>query len=354
MINKKKSIRARLGITIAVIVALVSLGVACTKTSRQERKPMPLVLPSNFPAPIYNLSSNPITVEGFELGRKLFYDTKLSRDGTISCGSCHIQGSAFTLHGHDVSHGIEDRLGVRNSPPIMNLAWSQFFFWDGGVFNLDLQPIAPIENPVEMDEHIPNVIEKLKSDAQYPGLFYKAFGEGDITSSKMLMALSQFMLQCVSAESKYDKVVRKEGAVFSAEEQLGFDVFKAKCASCHSSDLFTDNKFHNNGLVPSMVNDSGRYRITLDPKDFYLFKTPSLRNIMKTAPYMHDGRFLNIDAVLDHYDHGVQVNSTLDTSLNKNGVVGIKLTVADRANLKAFLNTLTDDSFIRNPQFAEQ
>lgn len=342
------------GTTMAVIIGLVSLGVACTKTSKQEPRPMPLFLPANFPAPVYDLSSNPITVEGFELGRKLFYDPKLSRDGTISCGTCHIQGSAFTHHGHDVSHGIEDRLGVRNSPAVMNLAWTRFFFWDGGVFNLDLQPIAPIENPVEMDEHIPNVMDKIRKDSQYPALFYKAFGEGDISSSRMLMALSQFMLQCVSAQSKYDKVVRKEGLSFSAEEQAGLDVFKTKCASCHSTDLFTDNKFHNNGLVPSMVNDSGRYRITLDPKDLYLFKTPSLRNIMKTAPYMHDGRFLNIDAVLDHYDHGVQVSATLDTSLNKNGVTGIKLSAADRLNLKAFLLTLTDDTFLRDPKLAEQ
>lgn len=330
---------------------------SCSKTDKPVESgphPMPLNIPSNFPAPVYDLNSNPITQEGFELGRKLFYDGKLSRDGSISCGFCHLQSSAFTQHGHSVSHGIDDRLGMRNSPPVMNLAWSRFFFWDGGVFNLDLQPVAPIENPVEMDEKIPVVIQKLKNDPVYPGLFKKAFGDTVINSTRMLKALSQFMLQCVSAQSRYDKYVRNEGGVLSPDELQGRILFQQKCASCHSTDLFTDNKFHNNGLPPSSRNDSGRYRVTLNPNDLYLFKTPSLRNVALTPPYMHDGRFFTLEAVLDHYSGSVYNSPTLDTLLLRNGSVGIPLSADEKAKIIAFLKTLSDDNFIHDPKLAEQ
>lgn len=339
---------------LAIMVGLVLMGAACSKNGDDALTPMPLKIPSNFPAATYALDRNPITKEGFELGRKLFYDGLLSRDGTISCGSCHIQGSAFTHHGHDVSHGIDDRLGVRNSPAIMNLAWNRFFFWDGGVFDLDLQPLSPIENPVEMDEHIPNVITKLKQHKDYPALFNRVFGPGEINADKMLKALSQFMLQCVSAESKYDKYIRNEGVQLTTDELAGLTIFKQKCATCHSTDLFTDNAFHNNGLIPTLFNDSGRFRVTLQPQDMHLFKTPSLRNIAKTAPYMHDGRFLNLQAVLDHYSSGIQNSTTLDPLLKPNGIPGLPLSDTEKAQLIAFLQTLTDDAFIRNPILAEQ
>lgn len=316
--------------------------------------PMPLPIPSNFPKPVYDFSQNPLTKEGFELGRRLFYDPILSRDSTISCGSCHIQANAFTQHGHDLSHGIDDQLGTRNSPPIMNLAWSRFFFWDGGVFNLDLQPIGPIENPVEMDAHLPLVTAKLKQNSVYRSLFKRAFGTDTIRTATLMKALSQFMLQCVSANSKYDRYIRKEGEIFSPEEQIGLNLFHEKCASCHATDLFTDNRFHNNGLVPSTMNDSGRFRISLIEEDKYLFKTPSLRNVAVSAPYMHDGRFRTLMAVLDHYETGVQPSPTLDTRLFNNNKTGIALTITDKNNLIAFLNTLTDLSFLKDPKLAEQ
>lgn len=345
----------RITIVLAAIVTLVVLGGACSKDAgvTAGTHPMPLVKPANFPALIYDESSNPITEEGFALGKKIFYDARLSADNSVSCGNCHQQGNAFTHHGHDVSHGVFDRVGTRNSPPIMNLGWSRFFFWDGGVFNLDLQPLAPIENPVEMAEHIGNVLEKMKRDAAYPALFARAFGSSEITANNMLKALSQFMLQCVSADSRYDKYVRNEGGVLTAEELAGRTLFQQKCASCHSSDLFTDNGFHNNGLIPSMVNDSGRYRITLNGSDLYKFKTPSLRNIANTAPYMHDGRFLTLAAVLDHYSNGVQNSPTLDPLLLNGGMPGIPMAATEKQRIIAFLKTLSDDSFIRNPKLSE-
>lgn len=337
-----------------ISILMIAVVTTAAMSLHIDPEPRPLWLPSNFPPPVYDLSSNPITKEGFELGRKLFYDPILSRDGTISCGSCHIQASAFTHHSHDVSHGIDDRLGFRNSPPVMNLAWSKFFFWDGGVFHLDLQPIGPIENPDEMGDQLKNVIGKLQRHKKYPALFEKVFGAGEIDSHKFLKALSQFMLSCISANSKYDSVVRGEGPQFTEEEARGRGLFQDKCATCHTTDLFTDQSFHNIGLAPNYFNDSGRYRISLDTSDWYLFKTPSLRNIMYTAPYMHDGRFETLEQVFDHYDQNVKDMPSLDTLLRRRGRLGIALNAEDRTLLIAFLKTLTDERFIRDPLFSEQ
>lgn len=305
--------------------------------------------PANFPAPAYRMNDNPVTEAGFILGRKLFYEPRLSRNNTISCGTCHIQTAAFTHHGHDVSHGIDDRLGSRNSPPIMNLAWSTSFFWDGGVFDLDLQPIVPITNHVEMDETMDNVLNKLKQHPQYPSLFKKAFGTEEITTARMMKALSQFMLLCISSGSKYDSVMNgtKE---FTSQEQQGYTVFKDHCSSCHKEPLFTDHSFRNNGLPIGPNNDEGRYPVTLNESDKYKFKVPSLRNLEFTAPYMHDGRFITLDAVLDHYNSGVQSTPNLDPLLAN----GIKLTTQERQDLLAFLKTLSDRRFLSDPRFAEQ
>lgn len=310
--------------------------------------------PDNFPQPVYDFSKNPVTKDGFELGRKLFYDPRLSRDNTIGCGTCHIQSAAFTHHGHDVSHGIEDRLGTRNSPPIMNLAWSKFFFWDGGVFHLELQPLVPITAHAEMDEKMSNVIAKLKAHPDYPGLFEKAFGNNQITSAKVMKALSQFMLMCVSSNSKYDKVMRKEGEQFTEEELKGYKLFQQKCSGCHAEPLFTDQTFRNNGLAPGRNDDRGRFTITLDSADAYKFKVPTLRNIEFTAPYMHDGRFYGLDQVLEHYRSKVQETPNLDPLMKKNGKRGIPLTDEEKKSIIAFLKTLSDHEFVKNPLLAEQ
>ncbi|WP_199141987.1 cytochrome-c peroxidase, partial [Pedobacter sp. ASV12] len=239
--------------------------------------------PSNFPEPAYNLAGNKVTKEGFELGRALFYEPRLSRNNTITCGSCHIQSSAFTQHGHDVSHGIDDRLGTRNSPPIMNLAWNKAFMWGGGVYDLDLQPIVPITTHEEMDENLTNVFAKLQAMPKYKTMFKAAFGTEQISTANFMKALSQFMVMCISSNSKYDKVMRKEGNVsFTAEELEGYNIFKQKCASCHAEPLFTDGSFRNNGLPPNAINDLGLYPTTLIQADKYKFKVPSLRNLQYT------------------------------------------------------------------------
>jgi cytochrome c peroxidase len=337
-------------------IASISFSLVACKQENITTGPKPIAFPQpkNFPEPVYNLASNPLTQEGFELGRKLFYEVKFSRDNSISCGSCHLQANAFTHHGHDVSHGIDDRVGTRNSPSIQNLAWSKSFFWDGGVFNLDLQPLAPIENPVEMDEKLPVVLEKLRKDPAYPPLFNRAFGSTEINTNRVLKAMSQFMLMCVSANSKYDAYVRNGGSL-TVEEMKGLSTFQQKCSGCHSTDLFTDEKFHNNGLTPSLVDDKGRFFITLQEKDNYSFKTPSLRNVALTGPYMHDGRFRTLDAALEHYNSGVMFSPTLDQALQTNpGQPGIRLNAEEKKNIIAFLNTLTDNNFIRDPKLSEQ
>ena len=311
--------------------------------------------PSNFPEPIYHFSTNTVTKDGFELGRKLFYETMLSANNTISCGSCHIQTAAFTHHGHTVSHGIFDRQGTRNAPPIMNLAWNTSFMWDGGIVDLDLQSIAPITNHLEMDETMPNVMNKLRNSSIYPALFKKAYGSEEITTTDFLKALSQFMAMCVSSNSKYDSVMRNEaGKKFTVDEQQGRLLVQQKCGACHQEPLFTDHSFRNNGITPSMVNDEGRYMVTQIDSDKYKFKVPTLRNLAYTAPYMHDGRLLTLDAVLEHYNSHVQNTPNLDPLFQQGGTLGIPLTTDEKSRITAFLNTLNDKSFLFDKRFSEQ
>ncbi|RYD94687.1 MAG: cytochrome-c peroxidase [Sphingobacteriales bacterium] len=310
--------------------------------------------PVNFPEPVYNFAANKITKDGFELGRMLFNEPRLSRNNTITCGSCHIQSSAFTQHGHDVSHGIDDRLGTRNSPPIMNLAWSKAFNWGGGVYDLDTQPIIPITTHEEMDENLENVFKKLSAMPKYTNKFKAAFGTEEINTANFMKALSQFMLMCISSNSKYDKVMRKEnGASFTSEEMEGYNLVKEKCSSCHSEPLFTDGSFRNNGLGLSPVNDKGLYVSTLVQTDKYKFKVPSLRNLKYTAPYMHDGRFLSLNGVFEHYNTEVVNTPNLDPLL-KGNKLGIALSGPEKTKITAFLNTLNDEDFIKNPLLAEQ
>ncbi|ASZ14773.1 cytochrome-c peroxidase [Chitinophaga pendula] len=328
---------------------------ACSKSDKNDTPPPfeGFRQPANFAAAAYRLSDNNITQAGFELGRKLFYEPRFSRNNTISCGDCHLQAAAFTHHGHDVSHGIDDRLGTRNATPLMNLAWHTTFMWDGGVFDLDLQPIAPITNEVEMDEKVDNVVKKLQASSEYPALFQKAFGNRDITAARMLKALSQFMVMLVSSNAKYDKVMRKEGDVFTAEEQKGYTLYQQKCSTCHQEPLFTDQSFRNNGLSIGPNNDEGRYLITLNPQDKYKFKVPSLRNLAYTAPYMHDGRLLTLNGVLDHYTQEVQRTPNLDPLLQQQALPGISLSAEERTQLLAFLNTLNDRDFITDKRFSQ-
>ena len=316
-------------------------------------KPTPVTLrkPTNFPDVVYKLDQNPLTVEGVALGKSLFYDPQLSRDSTISCGFCHQQFAGFGHSDHPLSHGIGGKFGTRNVPGLQNLGWDREFFWDGGVTNLDELPMAPITNPVEMDMKFADVLSRMQASPKYPALFKAAFGSDTVTTARFLKAISQFMLTLVSADSRYDKYARKEsGGELTADELAGLSLFQQKCAACHATDLFTDKSYRNNGLPVSAINDQGRYTITLNEADRLKFKVPSLRNVERTFPYMHDGRFATLEQVIDHYRSGITESATLDPLLKtgNGGKPGISLTDTEKKQVIAFLKTLTDDTFINN------
>ncbi|MFO0321369.1 MAG: cytochrome-c peroxidase [Bacteroidota bacterium] len=307
------------------------------------------IIPKGWSTPQYNFANNPLTADGFILGRTLFYDPQLSLDNTISCGSCHQQFAAFSHSGHDVSHGINGLLGTRNAPAIQNINWNTTFMHDGGILNIEVMPLAPITNPVEMNESVNNIISKLSNSEKYRALFTKAYGSDLINSQRIFKSMAQFMGTMYSYNSKYDKV--KAGSeTFTNQEQAGYNLFVQKCVSCHKEPLFSDYQFRNNGLsVNILYNDSGRAHITGNASDRFKFKTPSLRNIEKSSPYMHDGRFTTLEACLNHYTNGIIVSSTLDPQL----IGGIALSNQEKSDIVQFLKTLTDTKFLTDRRFSE-
>nr|WP_315176297.1 cytochrome c peroxidase [uncultured Flavobacterium sp.] len=339
-----------------ILLLILPLFWSCSDDD-DEYQNIPLVfeIPSNFPPLAYDVANNPPTEKGFELGKKLFYDGRLASDGIVSCGFCHIQADAFTHHGHTFSHGVDDAIGTRNTPPIQNLAYQTTFMYDGATSHLDLQPIIPFTSPIEMNGNFSDVIIMMKADSTYQKLFKIAFTDGQINAENMLKALSQFMVMVTSSNSRFDKFRRNEaGGILSQQEQAGYTLFNQKCASCHATDLFTDNSFRNNGLqVNPAINDIGRYRVTQLDQDVYKFKVPSLRNIEKTAPYMHDGRLFTLEAVMEHYNSGVVNSNTLDPLLKTNGKLGIPITEVEKTQIIAFLKTLTDTQYLTDKRFSE-
>jgi cytochrome c peroxidase len=341
---------------IYLLLLILPLFWSCTdEDDNYQNLPLVVNVPSNFPPLAYDLKNNPPTEKGFELGKKLFYDGRLASDGIVSCGFCHIQADAFTHHGHTVSHGVNNEVGTRNTPPIQNLAYQTAFMYDGATTHLDLQPIIPFTSPIEMNGNFSDVIIMMKADATYQKLFKRAFTDGQINAENMLKALGQFMVMVTSSNSRFDKFRRNEaGGILSQQEQAGYSLFNQKCASCHATDLFTDNSFRNNGLqVNPAINDIGRYRVTQLDQDVYKFKVPSLRNIEKTAPYMHDGRLFTLEAVMEHYNSGVVNSNTLDPLLKANGKLGIPMTEVEKTQIISFLKTLTDSEYLTDKRFSE-
>jgi cytochrome c peroxidase len=304
-------------------------------------------VPQGWSKPTYDFNQNPLVSEKVELGRRLFYEPLLSKDNSISCASCHQSHLAFAHIDHELSHGIGDKIGIRNAPALMNLAWAKSFMWDGAINHLDMQSLAPITHPDEMGETLENVVIKLQKTKSYPAFFQKAYGDSLVTGERILKTLSQFMLTLVSADAKFDKVMRQE-ATFNEYEAAGYKLFKTHCNSCHTAPLFTNNAFENNGLEPdTTLNDFGRIRITRQKSDSLKFKVPTLRNVEVTYPYMHDGRIKNLPMVLFHYTGGVHQSPTLSKQLSKK----MQLTEDEKVNLIAFLKTLTDEIFLHNPNF---
>jgi len=295
------------------------------------------VQPPHFPAPIEQEALHASDAQ-IALGRQLFYDPILSKDSSISCSSCHLSYTAFAHTDHDLSHGIDGRIGLRNSPALMNLAWSSTFMWDGAIHHLDMQALAPISHPDEMGENLVSVIEKLQRHPHYPSRFENAFGSSEITGEHLLKSFSAFLITLVSSQSKYDRVMLKQ-STFSDQEQKGYLLFQQHCNRCHQEPLFTNYTFQSNGLpVDTTLNDFGRMRITQKKEDSLLFKVPTLRNIQYTKPYMHDGRFRNLTQVMKHYA--------------ANNACGTPLSSTDQVELIAFLHTLSDSSFVFNKKIA--
>lgn len=333
--------------TIFLFCLFIVIGASFTSITFKTT-PIQFIIPKGWPQPVYDFKNNPLTQEGFELGRKLFYDGRLSKDGNFPCASCHQQFGAFSTYDHPLSHGYNNALTTRNAPALQNLAWQKEFMWDGGINHLDMQPLSPLTNENEMAETIENVINKLRSDDAYKKMFSAAFGDQLINTQRIMKALSQFMLLLVSSNSKYDKVMRGE-AFFILPEQLGYDIFKKKCISCHAEPLFTDYSYRNTGLpLDNVLKDLGRMKITNSEKDSLKFRVPSLRNVAVTFPYGHDGRFFSLMNVFEHYRKNMVVTAATDSLLRNK----MPLSNFEIGQLTAFLYTLTDSSFLKDKRFA--
>jgi len=328
--------------------------------------PYEIIKPSGIPPFPYNLLNpiNSFTLEGVELGRKLFYDPILSADSSLSCSGCHSIDHAFS-DTVQYSIGIDGLPGKRNAMPIYNLAYEPFdsgFFWDGRALTLEDQALMPIQDPLEMHEILPNVVMKLSNSETYPELFYNAFGVEGITPELVGNAIAQFTKSVVSGNSKYDLATTPgSGVFFEPEEYEGFLLFNdlagGDCFHCHgvNGGLFTDYIYRNNGLDSVMTYtdflDPGFGLITGDTANYGKFKTPSLRNVELTAPYMHDGRFQTLEEVLDFYSEGVHATPFTDNFMQFAASGGVQLTEDEKSKIILFLKTLTDTTFQNNPAY---
>ncbi|MET0463680.1 MAG: cytochrome c peroxidase [Chitinophagaceae bacterium] len=332
-----------------IVILLPYLLGGCSKNDNPNNLSfLQLEVPEGFPEPVYDFADNPLTKEGFELGRKLFYDGRLSIDGLHPCSSCHQQIAAFGTYEHDRSHGVNNSHTLRNAPVLFNLIWQNSYHWDGEFSSLFSEASHPINGHLEMGETFNGVIDKLQKDAEYRNMFRKVFRTAFINPENMLKALAQFTGFMTSFHSKYDRVKKGE-ATFTASEAAGYALFQTNCAGCHPEPMFTDYSFRNIGLpVDPFLNDYGRLRITGQPLDSLKFKVPTLRNVYISSNYMHDGRFNTLAQCLNHYRTGVQKSPSLDPVLTN----GIALTSAEASNVAVFLRTLTDSSFLQDPRFS--
>ncbi len=335
---------------LACCITIPLLFDGCKKKDRFYGTPLPFPRPAGFPQPGYKFISHPATKEGFELGRKLFYEGRLSLDGNFPCSSCHQQAAAFTTKDHDLGHGYNNAHTRRNPLSLSNLAWFNAYNFDGSAETLEQVALGHIASPMEMAETMDAVVAKLARDTAYQRSFQAAYGGRAVTADRILDALSQFVINLVSANSKYDQV--KAGKLtFNSQEQKGYEVFTRNCSACHTEPLFTDGSYRNTGLpLDAFLQDFGRSAVTGIKGDSLKFRVPSLRNIQVNGQYGHDGRFGSVRAAINHYRTGVVQSSTLDPLLKN----GIPLNNAEVDELLVFLRTLTDSSFLTNPRFASQ
>ncbi|HEX5624480.1 MAG TPA: cytochrome c peroxidase [Saprospiraceae bacterium] len=348
--------------TAALVLIAFSL-ITCSQEENQlqyDSTPYVFHLNGDLPDPAIP-PDNPLTRQKVELGRMLFYEKKLSKDLTQSCADCHVQQDGFSDL-RPFSIGVEKLPGKRNAMAIFNLAYhNNGFFWDGRAPMLRDQALKPIQDPLEMNETLPNAVAKIQSDKRYQEQFIRAFGTDTVDAFKISLALEQFMMTIVSHESKYDQYLKGEVSLSESEER-GRELFfsetdplnnlkGAECFHCHGGFNFTNNEYMNNGLdTDANFTDPGRNQVTGLEADRAKFKVPSLRNIAQTAPYMHDSRFTTLEQVIDHYNSGVKRSSTTSEILQHN-FNGLQLTEQDKADLVAFLKTLSDFRYLNHPDY---
>ena len=363
-----------------IVLSLLSLAVGCRRDDDEPTPvgpsgpgggsgtgtPTEVAIPANFP-PMPIPADNPFTVEGIALGRYLFYEELLSGNNTMSCATCHSQAVAFTDDGNQFSTGIDGIPGTRNAMALINLAWDTRYFWDGRVLTLEDQVFQPVRDPIEMHDTWPNVVAELQAHPSYPALFQSAFGTSVIDSVLVSRALAQFMRTMISGNSPFDRFQRGE-ALLPLDAQLGVQLTQmeggnpalglggqwgADCFHCHphAGGRMTDGLLHNNGL-DSEFTDLGAGAVSGLPEDMGRFKTPTLRNVALTGPYMHDGRFQTLEEVIEHYNSGGHESPTVDVFM-KYTQGGLQLTAEKKQQLVAFLNSLTDMDFVNDPAFSD-
>jgi cytochrome c peroxidase len=348
-------------------ISLVILVAGCLLSAtfiKQTTHPYKLVYPAYFGNHYTIPEDNPTTIEGVALGRMLFYETALSANNKISCATCHQQSHAFS-DGNNFSTGIDSVQQPRNTMALINLLWINNFFWDGRTKGLEKQVDSPLIKEHEMGQSFAATIEKLKRKKIYTDKFQDAFGDDDITQDRIEKALAQFERTLISCNSKYDQYLQGNYKM-TAEELNGMKLFygesnsmnnshEALCAHCHGGPKTAGELFMNNGL-DSVYKDLGRAAFTKQDYDKGRFRTVTLRNIALTAPYMHDARFAFLTEVVDHYSDHIIYSKQLSPFLRNNSDTlrgqQLNLTTQEKNALIAFLNTLTDSSFINNKNFS--
>lgn len=335
-------------VTIAFFLCLTAL-VGCAPESIQPVQDLFPSIPAHLPSVPFP-ADNPITQGKVVLGRHLFFDTRLSSDGTIACASCHQPEHAFSDAPNQVSDGVLGARGQRNSPMIVNAAYRKVMFWDGRANTLEEQAMGAFLNSVEMDADTFAVARLLRSDS-YSGLWRAAFGDTLVTMKRAMQAIATFERTIVSANSRYDRYVLGDSSALSKLEREGMVLFFSSttmCSACHGGPDFTNDQFHNIGLFHHYF-DRGLYEVTRQPQDEGLFKTPTLRNIALSAPYMatgdsEKGLLMTLEEVVDHYNDGGTNFPTKDKRVRKLG-----LTDGQKSALVAFMKALTDSSVLTNP-----
>lgn len=323
-----------------LVICLVMLSLAPSFDGRTDSHHLhvPLGLDEYVPIP----DENPLTAQKAELGKQIFFDKRLSRDTTIACASCHLPERAFANETR-VAVGIKGRHGRRNVPSILNRAYGKSFFGDGRAKSLEEQALEPIQNPKEMDMTLNGLVSRLSEDKEYAERFQDVFSEKP-TAQNAAKAIASFVRTLLSGNSPYDKFEYGEQNALSASAKRGLQIFRGKgnCISCHTGPNFTDERFHNTGVAfkDTTPADWGRYAITNVIRDKGAFKTPTLRDVSRTEPYMHNGSFASLEEVLDFYTQGGIQNPSLDEDIRP-----LRLTEQEKKDLIEFLNSLVGQGF---------